>query len=884
MSEEPAITSIPGPPPESDFGQEYSLLKALNKLVRDYALGVGLFKEFIQNADDAEATEIRFILDQTSQTSRIFHNPKLAQLVGPALLVWNNASFKDQDIKNIRSLGDTEKVLKPASTGKFGLGFNTCYNVTDYPLLLTGPNLYLFDPHKTACDYLDTAPPGKCWPLTSQLWSTSPDLLTSFRPLGLLSGQAEFPGAAFRLPLRTSDHDGVNGQIKRGPISPDKIHELFQEFTRFAPSILLFLKHLLRIEFLVLTTSGAAPSSVLLIETLNQDTVTTGRGIVNSAIKSDIPATLQHLRSQASDGITSCFQHSLKVTNLGKSATHDWLVCAGLFRGPDDTLLNTATELWDRKEKAIPWAGCACPIPAPGTAPAEKFQGQVFCFLPLPDALGGCRIPVHINGFFDVDTSRKGLTHEASATGSVERIRAEWNRTLIKEAVAAAYGQMLARLVELDPKLDANTFYDLWLDPNQDFPTPLDSLPTALYSKLAHAKLLRSAASDWQTPTDLRTVIPTLRPPLLAEKWNKISDPGIPTHIQEGYKKSGNSLKILESSDLRSFLETTADINCLLAKAPRAALQNREWLIAIAKFALAKAPLAALPNLPLLLVADGTLHTIGHRSSPAYLAGPAERKIFAQFTGWFVDAEYAEAVAFPEAPAAQVLKMTPEHVLTQLAVILPKAPGKNFATWTPDAKEAPNEEWLTSVFQFFLDQPAAWKPADDSVSKQCLVPDQHHQLWPAGNSLTPLLVPASLGPRLRAALETLDVQLVTGGAKLLQAIDGFAARFSKIWSVTPRDLADTLHESRAVWSAKLLKYDSATCDPILQFFAGKESLETLPDPTLGRADKLRELPLFPCQNDELVAITGNQCYIADTSPSGAGRQRCSGCWHRRSAW
>jgi sacsin len=94
MSEEPAITSIPGPPPESDFGQEYSLLKALNKLVRDYALGVGLFKEFIQNADDAEATEIRFILDQTSQTSRIFHNPKLAQLVGPALLVWNNVLLR----------------------------------------------------------------------------------------------------------------------------------------------------------------------------------------------------------------------------------------------------------------------------------------------------------------------------------------------------------------------------------------------------------------------------------------------------------------------------------------------------------------------------------------------------------------------------------------------------------------------------------------------------------------------------------------------------------------------------------------------------------------------------------------------------------------------
>jgi Domain of unknown function (DUF3883) len=862
MVEEPAITTLPATPPESDFGQEYSLLKALNKLVRDYSLGVSLFKEFIQNADDAEATEIRFILDQTSQASRVFHNPKLAQLVGPALLAWNNASFKDQDIKNIRSLGDTEKVLKPASTGKFGLGFNTCYNVTDYPLLLTGPNIYLFDPHKTAYDYSESAPPGKCWPLSSQLWSTSSDLLSPFQPLGLSPNQSEFPGTAFRLPLRTSDHDGINGQIKRGPVSPDKIQELFQGFTRFAPSILLFLKHLLRIEFLVLTTPGAAPSSVLIIETLNQDTVTTSRGIVNCAIKTDIPATLQNLRSQVGDSITCCFQHSLKVTHRDKPTTHDWLVCAGLFRGPDDTLLKAATELWDRREKAIPWAGCACPLPAPGKAPLENFQGHVFCFLPLPDALGACRLPVHINGFFDVDTSRKGLTHEASATGSVERLRAEWNRTLIKEAVANAYGKMLLRLIELDPKLDADTFYTLWLDPNQNFPAPLDSLPTALYTKLAHATLLRSAASDWQAPADLRLISPALRPPLVAEKWSKIPDPEIPAHICDGFAQSKKPISSLKSSELRAFIETSADIRCSLAECPRPALQKREWLIAVAKLALTKAPPAALPNLPLLLLADGTLHTIGHRSSPAYLAGEAERKIFARFPDWFVDADYAEAVCFPEAPAAKVLNMNPDHVLTQLALILPKAPDKSFATWTPNAQEPPNEEWLNSVFQFFLDQPPTWKPSDDLVSKPCLVPDQHHQLWPTGNNLTPLLVSASLDPRLRAALESLDVQLVTGGSKLLQTIESFAGRFSKVWFVTPRDLADTLHESRSVWSAKLLKYDSATCDPILQFFAGKESLEYLAHPTLGRADKLRELPLFPCQNYELVAITGNQCYIA----------------------
>src|SRR5262249_41234791 len=124
----------------------------------------------------------------------------------------------------------SEKVLKPASTGKFGLGFNTCYNLTDYPLLLTGPKIYLFDPHKTAYDYPDRSAPGKCWPLSPTLWSTSPGLLTPFQQVGLSSGAAEFPDTVFRLPLRTRHHDAINGKIKPGEVSPDKIKELFQKF------------------------------------------------------------------------------------------------------------------------------------------------------------------------------------------------------------------------------------------------------------------------------------------------------------------------------------------------------------------------------------------------------------------------------------------------------------------------------------------------------------------------------------------------------------------------------------------------------------------------------------------------------------------------------
>ena len=161
----------PAPQPihRKEFGQEQPLTVALHKLVRDYPLSVGLFKEFIQNADDAGASEIRFILDHRDHARTHLSHPNLSRLCGPALIVCNNAQFTEQDLDNIQRLGDTQKAEAPAKIGRFGLGFNCCYNATDYPELLTGSSLYLFDPHKTADDYTSSGKPGSCWDLTQAL-------------------------------------------------------------------------------------------------------------------------------------------------------------------------------------------------------------------------------------------------------------------------------------------------------------------------------------------------------------------------------------------------------------------------------------------------------------------------------------------------------------------------------------------------------------------------------------------------------------------------------------------------------------------------------------------------------------------------------------------
>ena len=71
----------------------------LKQLLKDYEDGLPIFKELIQNADDANATEISFLYDERSndhlKSSLIDHLMK--QWHGPALWVYNDAVFTKED-------------------------------------------------------------------------------------------------------------------------------------------------------------------------------------------------------------------------------------------------------------------------------------------------------------------------------------------------------------------------------------------------------------------------------------------------------------------------------------------------------------------------------------------------------------------------------------------------------------------------------------------------------------------------------------------------------------------------------------------------------------------------------------------------------------------
>ena len=89
-------------------------------------------QELIQNADDAGATEVKFLFDSRDNafgtTSLI--NVGLSKFQGPALYVYNNGLFTEQDWVGIESIMQGSKKKDPVAAGRFGIGFNSVYHVT----------------------------------------------------------------------------------------------------------------------------------------------------------------------------------------------------------------------------------------------------------------------------------------------------------------------------------------------------------------------------------------------------------------------------------------------------------------------------------------------------------------------------------------------------------------------------------------------------------------------------------------------------------------------------------------------------------------------------------------------------------------------------------
>jgi sacsin len=112
------------------FGQRPPpLCVFLSSVLEKYPDGSQL-KELLQNADDANASEVKFILDERSYSTETLANPSLARFQGPALLAYNDEIFKSTDWDSITKPAQSKKLDNLTKTGRFGIGFNSVYHMT----------------------------------------------------------------------------------------------------------------------------------------------------------------------------------------------------------------------------------------------------------------------------------------------------------------------------------------------------------------------------------------------------------------------------------------------------------------------------------------------------------------------------------------------------------------------------------------------------------------------------------------------------------------------------------------------------------------------------------------------------------------------------------
>lgn len=106
-------------------------------------------------------TDESYVLDTATYPNKTLIDQGLSDYQGPALLIYNDAVFVEDDFESLRRLGDSVKMQNKLATGKFGLGFNSVcdvYNVTDLGLWLDRhavhpqwPRFYRLKPARETC-------------------------------------------------------------------------------------------------------------------------------------------------------------------------------------------------------------------------------------------------------------------------------------------------------------------------------------------------------------------------------------------------------------------------------------------------------------------------------------------------------------------------------------------------------------------------------------------------------------------------------------------------------------------------------------------------------------------------------------------------------------
>ncbi|MBN3304124.1 SACS protein, partial [Amia calva] len=405
------------------FGAHEKLTRRLQNIIKEYPSNKDILKELIQNADDAEATEIHFIWDQRQHPEEKVLGNKWAALQGPSLCVYNNKKFTEKDIKGIQDLGEGGKAGNLEKTGKFGLGFNSVYHLTDCPSFVSGDSrLCVFDPNLF---YLETASkndPGGEFAITNNFKSSFPDVYNTYLP----SFYDLEKGTMFRLPLRTEEM-ARSSEIKHETVTKEDITSLIQMLNEDPDGLMLFLNNIKKITFLILHRNAKEPQPVFTMEVkMSEESLNKRNEFLNKVQEAG------HLQTEVMDLNPLQVFHEVEIHCTDKKP-RKWILAKQVGVEEKEIKASMQDTCEKLNQKLLPHGAIAATL--------DTYSGgRLFCSLPLPVETG---LPVHVNGNFAINCSRRDLWKEDG-----QNVRTEWNECLKLNLLAPLYGSLLLYIAE----------------------------------------------------------------------------------------------------------------------------------------------------------------------------------------------------------------------------------------------------------------------------------------------------------------------------------------------------------------------------------------------------------------------------------------------------
>uniref|UniRef100_A0A1I8JEQ2 Mab-21 domain-containing protein n=1 Tax=Macrostomum lignano TaxID=282301 RepID=A0A1I8JEQ2_9PLAT len=435
------------------FGQKEELTTRLKGILQGYPLGIEIFKELVQNADDAGATRLHFINDRRNLGTEKVLSDEWKALQGPALVVVNDTTFNDEDIEGIQKLGVGSKGSQPWKTGQYGIGFNCVYHVTDVPMFLSDNRvLCVMDPHCRHMPHANTESPGGMYKDEGldEVRDDFRDVFDGFK----ISNETTTGSTVFRLPLRTLETARLSEIFPAAkPLNSDDIYKLFKKFAEDLAEILLFLSSVKTIQLSELGTDGKLTKVFETSSTISDPSACIRfRGecqkIGRQLVQKDFDPKLLHSCTQEVYEATISTHNSF--SQEPDSTSSKWIVAqqlglpadsASVIPSKDQSKLGYAVS--NGEWKALPKVGVAARLDQ-----SKKFhrEHRVFNLLPLPLTTD---LPVHINGHFALDPSRRSLWEAHSSDAS-----AEWNNLLVSTALPVCYATLLEAATQRLPLED----------------------------------------------------------------------------------------------------------------------------------------------------------------------------------------------------------------------------------------------------------------------------------------------------------------------------------------------------------------------------------------------------------------------------------------------